>query len=48
LKIYVMEADHAEAAHLEVVRALEIKAERLKSLLAVRPAKRPLIIEFSG
>ena len=43
-----MDADYAEAAHLEVVRALETKAERLKGLLAVRPAKRPLIIEFSG
>lgn len=43
-----MDADSREAAHLEIVKALEAKAERLRTLLAVRPAKRPLIIEFSG
>jgi hypothetical protein len=40
--------DGMDARQQEVIRALEAKAERLKSLLAVRPAKRPLIIEFSG
>jgi hypothetical protein len=43
-----MGTDPPDAVTIETIKDLEKRAAELKTFLETRPAKRPLIIEFSG